>query len=90
MQQQYTHEIQQSLGTDNSHSQDDKKGHLGGLVHKKDKSHRHQPYRSKFASVVVMHIDVLSVSGLGGVLYAARPIRMWCAGRIQIQRFVGS
>jgi hypothetical protein len=32
------------------------------------------------ASVVVMHIDVLSVSGLGGVLYAAGTIMMWCAG----------
>jgi hypothetical protein len=42
------------------------------------------------ASIVVMHIDVLSVSGLGGVLYAARTIRMWCAGRIQIRRFIGS
>jgi hypothetical protein len=42
------------------------------------------------AFVVVRHIDVLSVSGLGGVLYAARTIRMWCAGRIQIRRFVGS
>jgi hypothetical protein len=42
------------------------------------------------ASIVVMHIDVLSVSGLGGVLYVARTIRMWCAGRIQIRRFVGS
>jgi hypothetical protein len=42
------------------------------------------------ASVVVMHIAVLSVSGLGGVLYAARTIRMWCAGRIQIRMFVGS
>jgi hypothetical protein len=31
-----------------------------------------------------MHIDVLSVSGLGGVLYAAITTRMWCAGRIQI------
>jgi hypothetical protein len=108
MQQQYTHEMQKSLGTDNSRSQDDKKGHSGGPVHKKDKSHRHQPYRGKSvqssalgttpqyrawdwcASVVVMHIDVLSVSGLGGVLYAVRTIRMWCAGRIQIRRFVGS
>jgi hypothetical protein len=36
------------------------------------------------ASIVVMHIDVLSVSGLGGVLYAAITTRMWCAGRIQI------
>jgi hypothetical protein len=36
------------------------------------------------ASIVVMHIDVLSVSGLGGALYAARTIRMWCVGRIQI------
>ena len=42
------------------------------------------------ASIVVMHIDVLSVSGLGGVLYAARTIRMWCVGRIQIRRFIGS
>jgi hypothetical protein len=42
------------------------------------------------ASIVVIHIDVLSVSGLGGVLYATRTIRMWCAGRIQIRRFVGS
>jgi hypothetical protein len=49
MQQQYTHEMQKSSGTDNSHSQDDKKGHLGGPVHKKDKSHRHQPYRGKSA-----------------------------------------
>jgi hypothetical protein len=36
------------------------------------------------ASIVVMHIDVLSVSGLGGVLYAAITTRMWCVGRIQI------
>jgi hypothetical protein len=39
--------MQKSLGTDNSHSQDDKKGHSGGPVHKNDKSHCHQPYRSK-------------------------------------------
>jgi hypothetical protein len=36
------------------------------------------------AFVVVMNIDVLSVSGLGGVLYVARTTRMWCARRIQI------
>jgi hypothetical protein len=28
-------------------SQDDKKGHSGGPIHKKDKSHGHQPYRGK-------------------------------------------
>jgi hypothetical protein len=49
MQQQYSHEMQKSSGTDNSRSQDDKKGHWGGPVHKKDKSHRHQPYRGKSA-----------------------------------------
>jgi hypothetical protein len=49
MQQQYTHEMQKSSGTDNSRSQDDKKGHSAGPVHKKDKSHRHQPYRGKSA-----------------------------------------
>jgi hypothetical protein len=49
MQQQYTHEMQKSSGTDNSHSQDDKKGYSGGPVHKKDKSHHHQPYHSKSA-----------------------------------------
>jgi hypothetical protein len=42
------------------------------------------------ASIVVMHIDVLSVNELGGVLYVARTIRMWCAGRTQIRRLVGS
>jgi hypothetical protein len=47
MQQQYTHEMQKSSGTDNSHSQDDKKGHSGGPIHKKDRSHPHQPYRGK-------------------------------------------
>jgi hypothetical protein len=47
MQQQYTHDTQKSLGTDNYRSQDDKKGHSGGPIHKKDKSHRHQPYRGK-------------------------------------------
>jgi hypothetical protein len=49
MQQQYTHEMQKSSGTDNSRSQDDKKEHSSGPVHKKDKSHRHQPYRGKSA-----------------------------------------
>jgi hypothetical protein len=49
MQQQYTHEMQKSSGTDNSRSQDDKKGHSAGPVNKKDKSHCHQPYRGKSA-----------------------------------------
>jgi hypothetical protein len=48
-QQQYTHEMQKSSGTDNSRIQDDKKGHSGGPVHKKDKSHHHQPYCGKSA-----------------------------------------
>jgi hypothetical protein len=49
MQQEYTHEMQKSSGTDNSRSQDDKKEHSGGPVHKKDKSHCHQPYHGQSA-----------------------------------------
>jgi hypothetical protein len=112
MQQPYTLEMQKSSATDNSRNQDDKKGHSGGPVHKKDKSHRHIAVNLLslvlqeellhstvlFLSlawdwctfVVVTYINVLSVSGLGVVLYAARTMRMWCAGRIQIPRFVGS
>jgi hypothetical protein len=41
--------MQKSLDANNSHSEDDKKGHLGGPIHKKDKSHRHQPYHRKSA-----------------------------------------
>jgi hypothetical protein len=41
--------LQKSSGTNNSHSQDDKKGHSGGPVYKKDKSHHHQPDLGKSA-----------------------------------------
>jgi hypothetical protein len=43
MQQQYTYEMHKYSGSDNSHSKDGRKGHSIGSVHKKDKSHCHQP-----------------------------------------------
>jgi hypothetical protein len=42
------------------------------------------------ASVVVMHTDVLIASGVADVLFAVMIIRMWCAGKIQMGRLIGS
>jgi len=47
MQQQYTNEIQKPSSTDQSRSQDDKKGQSGGPAHKKGRFQRHHPYRGK-------------------------------------------
>jgi hypothetical protein len=65
--------MQKSSGTDNSRSQDDKKGHSGGPVHKKDKSHRHQPYHGKStqssASRTTPQYHAIPKAGMGLVCF---------------------
>ena len=43
-----------------------------------------------FVSVVVMHTDVQTASGMGDVLFVAKIRRMWYVGEIQMQNTVGN